>query len=79
MPEDDTLSEDTRAAIRRVADDHDLDVEDVELTDEVLVLHPADSDRIPETEAIQRLADALERMGFRYVTFEVDTDDPEDS
>jgi uncharacterized protein YihD (DUF1040 family) len=76
---DDTLSDKTTAAIRRVAEDHGLEVEHVELTDEVLVLHPADRDAIPETEAIQRLADALERMGFRYVTFEVDTDEAPDT
>ena len=46
----------------------------VQQEDDVLVLVPASLAALPDAEVLQTLSDRVERLGYRYVAFSVDTE-----
>ncbi|MFB6352310.1 MAG: hypothetical protein ABEN55_15395 [Bradymonadaceae bacterium] len=65
------LDEADRAEIEAVCADYGFPLDGIETGDDMLRLAPTSLDGLPNADDLQKLADALESRGFRFVTFVV--------
>ncbi|MFU8802703.1 MAG: hypothetical protein ACNA8W_02740 [Bradymonadaceae bacterium] len=58
-------------AVEDICRDHGLSIEGIEVDGEVLCIAPASLADLPDGEALRRLGEEIQGLGYRYVTLQV--------